>query len=195
MVYDKGDDSVLACTHQGGPGNTVQWLRDGEVLENETNTTLTLTSVSIGEIYTCFVSNLAGEGYADVTLNIAPVITAQPNNTYTFVNETVVLCCCADAYPAPDYTWVKVNGSLPVSAVSTDMKCLQINVTFGDKGEYVCMATSNNITATSHPTILTSECLCFPDHYILPSYHSITYKYTHIHTHSFTLRRCQSVTS
>ena len=156
MVYDKGDDAVLACTHQGGPGNTVQWLRDGEVLENETNTTLTLTSVGVGEIYTCFVSNLAGEGYE----NIAPVIIAHPNSTYTLIHETAVPCCCSDAYPALEYTWIKVNSSLPVPAVST-RNCLSVPVNSEDEGEYVCMATSNNITATSQSTTLTGEYLAY----------------------------------
>ena len=158
-VYDKGDDAMLACTHQGGPGNTLQWLRDGKVLENATNTILTLTGVGIGEIFTCFVSNSAGEDSANITLNIAPVVTSHPNNTHALVNESAVLCCFADAYPAPEYTWLKINGSLPVSAVTTE-NCLIISeISFGDEGDYICMATSNNITATSNPTILTSECL------------------------------------
>ena len=157
-VYYKGDDAMLACTHQGGPGNTLQWLKDGKLLQNATNTILTLTSVGIGEIYTCFVSNLAGEDSTNITLNIAPVITSHPNNTHALVNESVVLCCFADAYPAPEYTWIKINGSLPVSAVATE-NCLIISeVNFGDEGDYICMAISNNITATSNPATVTSEC-------------------------------------
>ena len=167
MVYEDGDDGALTCSHQGGPGNAIQWWRGDNELQDETGNILNVFGISaldIGVVYTCVVSNLAGEGYGKLRLPIAPVIALQPQQRLSNVTETVAFCCNATGYPTPAYAWNKVNGSLPLSSSVNyiDSSCLVIHeVDYGDAGEYFCTATSNNITVASTTALLTGKCILY----------------------------------
>lgn len=171
VVYEEGDNATLTCTHLGGPGNTLQWLRDGKTLENSTNPTLAVTRISAkrsGEVYTCLVTNLAGEGSANLTLNIAPVILLHPQDAFTDNNSRVEFECSASGYPEPEYEWVKVGGSLPVTALVAENGSLIITeVNFGDEGVYFCTTTSNGITVSSNRSFLTSKYVYLHGRYFL----------------------------
>ena len=163
-LYEVGDSAMLTCSHLGGPGNTVQWLRDGDSLGEATDDTYTIPEITplvIGVVYTCNVSNLAREGQANITLSIVPIILAHPDDTFAVVYGSVIFCCNATGYPPPLYSWNKWNGSLPDSVYTTEGthgNCLTINsVRFGDEGEYFCTATSNNVTVPSNTGLMTGE--------------------------------------
>ena len=160
-LYEVGDSAMLTCSHLGGPGNTVQWLRDGDSLGEETDDTYTIPEITppdIGVVYTCNISNLAGEGQANITLSVGPIITAHPDDTFAVVDSSVIFCCNANGYPPPLYSWNKWNSSLPDSIENYNSSCLVINsVKFGDEGEYFCTATSNNVTVLSNASLLTGE--------------------------------------
>lgn len=157
-VYEDGDEVVLMCVYQGGPQNTLQWLKDGELLENATEDTITLPWISeqgSGEVYTCLVTNPAGRGHANISLNIAHDIFAE-------INEGIELFCSVSGYPEAVYQWTKVNGSLPVTSEIIESGSLIINnVHFGDEGEYFCETTSNNITTVSNILLLTGKQILF----------------------------------
>ena len=155
-IYDNGDSAVLTCTHLGGPGNIVQWLRNGSLEAGNANNTFAIEEVVIGEMFTCIVTNLAGEGRNDIVLNVAPIIISNPASIFTVVNQSVEFCCSISSYPPPLYEWFKVNGSLPANIEKNS--CLLMNqVSFGDEGEYYCVSTSNSLSITSKSAVLTSE--------------------------------------
>ena len=66
VLFDPNESTVLNCFASGGPNNTFEWLLDGDLIENASDT-LTLDEVVGGE-YTCRVSNAAGSGSASITL-------------------------------------------------------------------------------------------------------------------------------
>ena len=73
----------------------------------------------------------------------APKVTISPTSQLT-VNEsnTAALFCSATGNPAPQLSWVKVNGSLPSNRTKvTSAGLMQIDdVRLGDAGKYKCMA-------------------------------------------------------
>ena len=164
-IYSETDIAMLNCSHLGGPENTIQWLRDGSVLSGETQDTYITEGLLVaGQVFTCMVTNAAGEGIADIVLNIAPVFSSHPRDVFRDVNQSALFCCSVRSYPPPQYEWFKVNGSLPASVETSTNSCLTVDqVSFGNEGRYYCIGTSNNISITSDPALLTSKLFqCFP---------------------------------
>ena len=163
-VYSETDTAVLNCSHLGGPDNTIQWLRDGSVLSGETQDTYVTEGLLVaGEVFTCMVTNAAGEGIAEIVLNIAPVFSSHPRDVFRDVNQSAVFCCSVHSYPPPQYEWFKVNGSLPASVETSTNSCLTVDqVSFGDEGKYYCIGTSNNISITSDTALLTGKLATLP---------------------------------
>ena len=85
-IYEEGDTVTFTCIAQGGPGNSLQWQKDGEdfggAIDGNENT-LTLTDITVfndSGVYTCVASNAAGTGSASVSLNISPVFDLHPTS-------------------------------------------------------------------------------------------------------------------
>ena len=170
-IYNETYSGQLICSHLGGPGNTVRWLRGVEpVISEGTQNVLNINGVETGEIFTCIVSNPAGE--SSDRLIIRPLITLHPSHRQARVNQAVEFCCNASSYPPPQYEWFKIEGAFPDSAVDIGSRCLTLEiVTFGDEGSYFCSGTSNDVSAYSRRALLTGMCHCN----------------THTHTHTHTL--------
>ena len=159
-IYGINDAAVLTCTHLGGPGNGIKWLQNGFLLIGESESTVVIEMLVIGEMFTCIVTNSAGEGRDDIVLNIAPMTSLQPTSVNTIVNQSIEICCGISSYPPPLYEWFKVNGSLPVNVETSNSSCLLVNqVIFGDEGEYYCVGTSSNLSISSTTALLTGEFL------------------------------------
>ena len=159
-LYEPMDSAILICTHLGGPGNMIQWLRNGAL--QDTEGVFRVDRLVVGEVITCRVVNTAGQGSDSLILRIAPVVTAHPTDVLATVNETATFCCGISSYPPAEYEWFKLNGSLPPTVDNTTQPCLNINISFGDEGEYYCIGSSNNISVTSNAALLTGELLlCF----------------------------------
>ena len=162
VVYDEGDNVTFLCIAEGGPGNTLQWLKDGEdigsiISGSENNLTLTNITIDDGAVYTCVASNAAGTGSASVSLNISPVIILNPVNIGVTNGTSASFMCAATAFPEPTYVWIRVGGKLPESAIGVNTSTLMLSpAVFGDQGEYYCNATSNDITVSSNTATLTS---------------------------------------
>ena len=80
------DNVTLTCNSSGGPNNTYEWMKDGMVLDDEVDITLTLNDVnaSYGGNYTCTVSNAAGRDSGNVILYVAPyIVTLQEEQVLT----------------------------------------------------------------------------------------------------------------
>ena len=65
-----GGSFTLQCSNQGGPNNTYEWRKDGDILQNETGDSLTLsgTTSSYGGTYNCTVQNAAGTDSSDILI-------------------------------------------------------------------------------------------------------------------------------
>ena len=165
VVYDEGDTVTFLCSAEGGPGNTLQWLKDGEpfsgiISGSENNLTLTNITIDDGAVYTCVASNAAGTGSASVSLNISPVIILHPVNIGVTNGTNTSFTCAASAFPEPTYVWIRVGGELPESAIGVTSSTLMLSpAVFGDQGEYYCSAISNVITVSSNTATLTSQSL------------------------------------
>ena len=159
-----GENVTLTCLAEGGPGNSYQWQRGGENLENETSENLTLANVNIddGDDYTCITSNLAGSGNATATLYIMPRIIEGPVDILTQNGSAVNFTCFAVGFPTPAYSWERSNGStFVVVDMATDSSLEFSPVIFGDEGVYQCVATSTLSNGTELgvelPAILTGR--------------------------------------
>jgi hypothetical protein len=104
VTYSQGYTATFQCTSSGGPDNTYQWQTDGNILNGETSGTLTLPNIttSTGGMYTCIVSNIAGNDSASTFVFVDPYFVSQPNSHH---GTTVVLICDALSFPDPQYLW------------------------------------------------------------------------------------------
>ena len=83
QVFTHGENATLTCISMGGPNNVYQWEKDGNVVATDDILTLMDIDASSGGIYTCTVSNLAGNDSATTTLYVAPYFVIHPGNVET----------------------------------------------------------------------------------------------------------------
>ena len=130
----------LMCSSDGGPNNTYQWMKEGIVLDNETDATLDLVVInaSTGGNYICTVSNLAGNDSGSITLYISPyIVTPLEERVLSAVGDNVSVTCEADGFPSPDVVWNRMGMDMTRSNTSL----LEVTpVMFGDEGVYQCVA-------------------------------------------------------
>ena len=158
MVFNRGDNVTLNCSAQGGPDNTYQWQRSGTDLDNEAMQTLTITQISAmdGGEYTCVVSNAAGSGNASTLLNVSPYIAVDPTDISARNGTVHMLVCEAEAFPEPQYQWIRASGNFSETVTGVDSSVLGFTpVLFGDEGEYYCTAVSNGRSVESSTSTLT----------------------------------------
>ena len=160
-VLSLGNNVTFTCTAQGGPNNMFQWQKDGQELFGESQSTLTLTTVNAtdGGLYTCAVTNAAGNDSSDITLNISPYFIVQPNDTLTNNGDSLTLTCGAEGFPDPVYQWFRNDNEMVRSNLTGDNSSMLLfdPVLFGDEGDYYCTATSNGISVNSTTATLTGE--------------------------------------
>ena len=78
---------MLTCIHLGGPGNWIQWLRNGTLLAQEAADAINIERLVVGEVFTCIVTNHAGEDRDDIILNVfSPTFSSQPSSI--FINSS-----------------------------------------------------------------------------------------------------------
>ena len=192
MTVDNGSNVTFTCSALGGPNNTFIWVRSDEldeifelyiqpllstpvdvsdiiselsgiILEN--GTILFIESINAtlnGGSYECVVINEAGLGRNDTTLYVRPVITEQPMDVETEVDNIVTLTCIADSFPAPDYQWEMMNRSTgafePIDG-ETNTTLVFDYVDYEDYGTYRCEVTTPNINEviTSEEAVITGK--------------------------------------
>ena len=147
----------FTCTAEGGPNNTFQWfLNDVPVDDTDPELTITpsndaknsilsissINATKHGGIYTCLVTNAAGNSSNITTLNVQPIILIQPvSQIFTSNGSNEQLVCQAEAFPSPTYTWIRLDGEDP--GVNTPILSFT-PVMFGDEGTYQCIVKSGN---------------------------------------------------
>ena len=155
-----GEDISFTCSAMGGPGNTFQWQRNDQDIDNATSETLSITGINAttdGGTYTCTVSNTAGTASDSSTLMVNPLITLQPLDTSATNGSSVTLTCEAESFPAPSYSWeVLGGGALGDTVMGANTSTLTFSpVVFGNEGEYRCNASANGVTDVSNTATLT----------------------------------------
>ena len=144
QIFTRGENITLTCISMGGPGNVYQWEKDRNVVATDDVLTLMDIDASSGGIYSCTVSNLAGNDSATSTLHVAPYFIIHPENVETSNSSKVNISCLAESFPEPEYMWMKDGDSSLVreGVITVDMpNSLGFRpVLFGDEGVYVCVA-------------------------------------------------------
>jgi hypothetical protein len=152
-------DTVSFSTLAGGDTNlTYQWYYNtSTALVNQTNTTLTLTGVTLGSAgtYSCKISNTAGAittRSAVLTVYaaaVAPSISAQPASQTDNVGDTATFTVTAAGVPPPGYQWYYVTNSAGT---------LKTNAIVGaTAATYLINNISNNISGNAYYTTVTNR--------------------------------------
>ena len=69
------------------------------------NLTLANVNASTGGMYTCVVTNAAGNNSDSTFLFISPYFITERVDEETTNGSLVTLQCVAEAFPSPDYLW------------------------------------------------------------------------------------------
>jgi N-acetylneuraminic acid mutarotase len=143
-----GDSVSLSVSASGTGTLSYQWRKDGALISGATGATLTLASVATGDAgqYDCVVSNSIGASTipavstaATLTINAAPVITAQPASTVTAVGSTAHFTVAATASGTLSYQWRKGGTNLSgATAAQLDVPVSGAS----DGGSFDCVVSS-----------------------------------------------------
>ena len=139
----------------------------GIILEN--GTILFIESINAtlnGGSYECVVINEAGLGRNDTTLYVRPMITEQPMDVETEVDNIVTLTCIADSFPAPEYQWEMMNrtsGEFEQIDGETNTTLVFNYIDYDDYGRYRCVVNVPFLgsTITSDNVTITGKKLCY----------------------------------
>ena len=160
QTYRRDDVAILMCTSHGGPNNTYQWQANDTDILGETLAMLTLADVDAltGGLYTCMVTNAAGNDSDTTFVFVAPYFISEPINEETSNGLLVTLQCVAEAFPSPTYLWARTDG-VPIRGDLLTITSIFVfsPVLFGDEGNYYCNATSRDEVAHSQDVTLTSK--------------------------------------
>nr|XP_061790885.1 hemicentin-1-like [Nerophis lumbriciformis] len=152
----------LECQVNGLPTPSIQWLKDGEVINNAGNkdlrispdgSILTVTAANTTDSgkYTCVASNRAGEEDRIFNLNIyvPPVIegnTLKAKELTTVQDSSVNIECVAKGSPPPQLNWLRNGLPLPVSSHLRLLSAGQVlritRIQVSDGGSYTCVASN-----------------------------------------------------
>ena len=164
-ILNNQDNVTFTCSARGGPDNVFQWLKNGADLTGENQTTLQLTDIDAtdGGVYTCVVSNAAGNDSTNTTLYIRPYFTTQLMSISTEDGQNEMLTCEAEGFPEPTIQWFRSNGlDFGMNVTGMSINTLMFTpVQLGDEGDYYCTATSNGENRNSSTITLTGGLLEF----------------------------------
>ena len=162
IVATFGEEHVFTCSSLGGPANTYEWIKDGVYLSGETSSELVVSDVtaSDGGIYTCTVSNAAGNGSDSGSLYVNLMVTIQPVDTTAVNGSRAEFRFVAESFPLPSYSWQFLDGTSIEGGFGLNTSTLVLDpVTFSSSGDYRCSATANNNTVDSMIARLTGKCV------------------------------------
>jgi hypothetical protein len=132
---------------------TYQWLKDGNVLDGQTNNLLTVNSVSAADqgTYSVIVSGACGSVTNDATLTVHTITTVLPmSNLIRNPGETALFIAAISGDGPFTFVWKK-NGSVIGSSLGDSLTL--DNVTTNDDAVYTVEATGSCVTATKSATL------------------------------------------
>ncbi|XP_036769471.2 hemicentin-2 isoform X1 [Manis pentadactyla] len=158
-----GDKAVLDCETDSIPEPVVTWYKDGQplVLAQRTPSLpggqrleIQDTQVSDKGLYSCKVSNAAGEAMRTFVLSVQVPPTFENPKTETVsqvAGSPLVLSCDVTGVPAPTVTWLKdrmpVESSVAHGVVSRGGRLQLSRLQPGQAGTYTCMAENTQAEA------------------------------------------------
>ena len=81
-AIERGINHTLTCMAEGGPGNTVSWIKLGQngTISESPELIITISDASVGGTYQCTVENIAGSDSASAVINGEPVLSRYLNS-------------------------------------------------------------------------------------------------------------------
>jgi len=165
----EGAPVTFTAAALGSPTPTVQWQVDSGSgfgdMAGETSTSLTFVTVASQSGYqyravftnTCGVANTTA---ASLTVNVAPVVTAQPANVTVCAGATANFTATATGTPAPTVQWQVDSGSGFTDIPGATSTTLSFATVAGDNGkQYRAVFTNSCSTATSNAAALRVDTL------------------------------------
>ena len=152
-----GQNVSFVTAASGSTPLRFQWQFNGTPLPNATNATLALTNVTTNDAgpYRAIVSNDGGSAtsqVATITVNLPPVITAQPQGRAVSAGESVVFAVSATGTGPLAYQWRRNGANL---AGRTNDSLVLTNVTTTDAGSYSVVISGPGGSVTSANAALT----------------------------------------
>uniref|UniRef100_F6ZIH2 Hemicentin-1 n=1 Tax=Ciona intestinalis TaxID=7719 RepID=F6ZIH2_CIOIN len=153
--------TLLRCSAYGIPSPTIQWLKDGQAIDTNSENIvvqfggrylrISNTHLSDEGTYTCIASNAAGDVSRNINLhvNVPPVIEGSnelfPTAVGVPTNHTISLTCIIEeGNPFPDIVWRKGRTELQASGRVSFLSNGQLLEIEGsrtsDTGRYTCFA-------------------------------------------------------
>ncbi|XP_053415690.1 hemicentin-2 [Nycticebus coucang] len=156
VVVRAGDKAVLSCETDSVPEPTVSWYKDGQplvlvqrtqALQGGQRLEILETQVSDKGLYSCSVSNVAGEAMRTfiLTVQVPPMFENPKTETVSQVaGSPLVLTCDVSGLPAPTVTWLKdrmpVESSVVHGVVSRGGRLQLSHLQPAQAGTYTCVA-------------------------------------------------------
>jgi pectin methylesterase-like acyl-CoA thioesterase len=155
-----GQSAMFTVSGAAKPLPTYQWLKAGSVISGATNSSYSIGSAQLTDEagYSVILSNSVNSItsiVANLTVNIAPVITNQPVSTAVLNSASASFSVVAGGKPVPTYQWYKnnnpitdaTNATLPFGSVAPS-----------DAGTYFVVASSSagSIQSTNVTLIVNS---------------------------------------
>ncbi|KAI5099498.1 protein turtle-like A, partial [Silurus meridionalis] len=181
---------TLKCVAHGNPPPTIQWYKDGVVLNQTSDVTvlngsLTFSSVSreTAGRYQCQASNSDGNEIHTMQLRVKgpPVILIPPTDTILNMSHNALLRCQAEADPPNmTYVWMRdgeniyhIESLKSRVKVMVDGTLLISSLIPVDSGKYVCMPTNGLPTSPTASATLTvrhpAQVTHMPEQIFLPT--------------------------
>ncbi|XP_058380273.1 hemicentin-2 [Diceros bicornis minor] len=156
VLVQAGDKAVLSCETDLLPEPTVIWYKDGQPLVLAQRTQALLdgqrleildTQVSDKGLYSCKVSNAAGEAMRTfiLTVQVPPTFESPKTEMVSQVaGRPLVLTCDVTGVPAPTVTWLKdrmpIESSMAHGVVSRGGRLQLSRLQPAQAGTYTCVA-------------------------------------------------------
>ncbi|SMN00269.1 HK97 major tail subunit [uncultured Candidatus Thioglobus sp.] len=159
QTYSLREMAILQCSSMGGPNNTYQWQAKGTYIDGEISQILILSNVtaSTGGMYTCVVSNLAGNHSASTFVFVYPYIVEEPPAIITVsTGSPVLIICDVESFPSPEYLWLRIEDRIFREGTLNNSASLNISsIQYGDEGGYYCNASARGRTVQSQLAVIT----------------------------------------
>ena len=156
MIPTRRSNVTFNCSAMGGPEISFTWMKDEEIIGNESTLSVSDIDASSGGNYTCTVSNAAGNDSDSITLYVQPyIVTPLEDVTLTSNGMVVNLTCSVDGFPTPSIVWIRNSTD---EILANDSMLIIPEIMFGQEGVYRCVSTitvnGNDFAVTDSTTLV-----------------------------------------
>lgn len=159
-----GEEITLNAYAGGTTPPTYQWYDENGILENETETELSITITEGLKYYHCLITNVCGTVSTD-TAEIIPLMplyfTQEPNDTVLCVGDDADLMIKVNGSGPFSFNWLFNDSDIfnpSISGVNTDVLSIS-EITVGMEGYYSCVVSNVCGSIVSDPVYVTVNTL------------------------------------